>query len=724
MYSPRFGTFERTARCSCLWFVFSAVAALAMGTSGCAFDAAAILKGKSGQKSSPMSTPLVPSGAPSAATASVGKVPSSGSTIASAGGDPAAIEHAAGGIKPLSPEYDKPPKPEAWVKPRVGVEQIKPMAPTWCPSKKERNNPDYPAPDSEFFDRGWAPDDSALKLIAEDNPEVEDNFYDIPDWDAHILAWSSCVRPDNKNMQAWVAIGRQVISNAFGFSEADNRAFLSWALKTKRAPLALGPKTASDDEMACKTYKEPTPKADPEQSATADVVAWATGCLKDDVLRKQMGGASSWIALNRFANPGSEILKAAYVGRCLHSLEIGRNASTFSWDNTGAVGEMASCSVEMRNLNRSKMSRELSALKLPERLYWNAFKSLSYVATVAEQTTRQADALIKKIPDLKDVLVDAPAKAFKDWDANYKANKSALDRVGEYQLKFAQAQNSRRDVAKAFGDCHGVLTDIFGKYLRSKKVKSLDNFMAASGDTVGSQIVASLVACNAAHGFRASAASMYQNLLSDNIAGGGPRAAACTESMKLLTLLEADRTDIPFRSHGFCTSSAVSPPPWIHALLDRFNLPRKPSQTAITFTAHMKDALDKAYTPDGAVASVKKEGAGAVVAFKAEKYKAPVYDCRYTDKIAYWEFLDGKAFPRHEEICTLKGYETRVTQIPDTVVPAYEAANLKPGTQVRAISTYDPEAKRNVVPIQGTILEVYKDSERTKLTGVFGFEFQ
>ena len=123
---------------------------------------------------------------------------------------------------------------------------------------------------------------------------------------------------------------------------------------------------------------------------------------------------------------------------------------------------------------------------------------------------------------------------------------------------------------------------------------------------------------------------------------------------------------------------------------------------------------------DGEVASLKKQGDGVLVSFKAVSYKQAMEDCTRTNRVSHFEFSGGAIVPRYEMNCKPAGYETRVSQPAPMLVPAWMAETLKVGMAVRAFAFDEKFTREGDGPRQGIPLEVYADKDRRKLASVFG----
>jgi len=491
----------------------------------------------------------------------------------------------------------------------------------------------------------------------------------------------------------------------YGFTEAENRAFLAFVLKV-----------LPRHEKLCEShFKTEAVSSDGDYTAKTKEHAarWVTGCRGRYGVFEGLSADDHEQMRNDPELP--ELVKAGSLARTFRASEPDELPDVI-WDNSDYASEMVYYGRDLAGIDRGKLLKEVADLKLPPLLQWQAMKHVGHVQHLAKYQLAELSKVIKKDPWVKDVIIDAPKAGATAWLALIKANKPAFDLAMSYRAKFQKTRESKAEMAKAFAGCEEQLVPHIAKYLKAQKVKTLDSFLVISTDPVGSALFNALAACTAAVGHRGAAGAIYTNVIKHGAPANGPREAACVEARKKYAMVAADREKMLFKSSRFCSNEGNQ---WSSEVLDRFEVKSPTFPVVWTSRPGGKDK-EKEETPDGAVASVKPGKTGVVLTFKVEEYKEGISDCRPTGKFAYWDFSDGRATPMYQQTCKFAGYQTYTTQIPSMFVPPFMADGLKPDTQVRTFEIYD-KSRAPGSPQDGAILEVYKGKDRKQLVSVLGF---
>lgn len=595
-----------------------------------------------------------------------------------------------------------------------GRQTVAPMAPTWCPDENARGSTAYPARDDFMFNDREGVALPAHAIVAELREGAE-GWSEPRREIVHRLAWSSCVLPKDQRRQQWIAIGRQILVNNYGMSEEDQRTQMAAALFTEAhlehvrgdACAALEAQTSTDDTALVKR----------------DVTQYNIRCHDAFWKRPQnpqavrrMKSSEHWARTLRQPELPSELAKLAFVSRCLE-VQIGSPPARHTVADPAIAAASTYCGNDARTLNRARIKSELTAEKLPPALLASALEMTSYTLLIVDATLASVDAASKRAPWMADVLVKRPEAARAEWLRNYKGNKASIDLAHAYELKFEANSSSKSELQKVFAGCGKPLHENFARYVRSKKPRDIDQFMAAATDSVGHTLLTAVAACDAIEGRIAAASGARAQLLARAYPAHGPRAAAYLAASSQLAVLAGDRNDLPWSASQF-TTSVHSTAAWAAAAYDRMGWGKWPVMGSFSNDRRQSDRGAQPYEADGDIQSITRKDGGYEVTFKQVRYRAAMEECKATNKLVRVEWSGASLNPIYATNCRITGYQTFVSQIAPIRIPEVMGAGLQPGMSLRVYTHVHPAEKGRTR--EGFALEAYSDRSRKKLVHIFG----
>jgi len=383
--------------------------------------------------------------------------------------------------------------------------------------------------------------------------------------------------------------------------------------------------------------------------------------------------ADLWF-LDRTAAPPSQLLAVSHLLDCF---------SPEPEVNVYQLAGWALCRLELPALDRGKLDAELAAAGLGDHARIIAEQALAYVQLRARQYEQAFIALTGKDPDVGKVLVDAAARGWKAWQADYEAHRAVVDAAFAYEDKYF---GIRKSAAK------GCLPSVQGHLAlvtKGKPAASFDDVLAAASDGIGPILLAHLMTCLDAD-LPADevdlSVQMVRELAQYGMMGRGPRTAALIAMSAAAAEIAADRPGFPLDATMFEVGS---------------------SPLGIADNQRMLPLSPKS----GEVKTVKEKDGKVFVTFKTVAWKESERVCTPTSRILMWR-PDGS--PLYAESCKFTG---RTLTQSSTAEPFWTyrafAAGLRPGALVK-YTTLRPE--------QGFPIMVYADKGGKKLTAVMGLE--
>jgi hypothetical protein len=556
-------------------------------------------------------------------------------------------------------EYVKKDADELKVEPEAGREKVAPLAPSWCKGAR-------------------APEDlSGLRAIARNITNFNEGRY-FSFTPALYAAQAMCIVPDNGDVKRLAGALVQSLVNTIGYSSADAVADLTLRLDEER--FAKAKKTLCEE---LKVSEEAEGLAKAQAAATFHLFGCGERDKTDVALWLDAAGLDTEATVY-FLDSGlevpSETMRLAWL---LANVSRPEELAERPW----RVILHPMIQPDLDAFDVKKLEKELSEAPfagnpwakavLLESLGWYRAKSADYLAAIAKLT--------KKDEGWKELLLEAPKRALKDWSARTAQFKDALTRSAEFEAK---AFGPSRKAAKG---CSAALRKDFGAFLKSVKAPAKEFSQAVVGDPVGNVLLLRLAACEAAEGHGAFA-GLLKGSWEEGRVMRGQRFAAMYGAIEALGEVKKDRPKFPLEpSQGRV--------PRNDELLNRF-----------------EDGIEsmpvKSYGPEAigsVVKSITRQGDKVKVVFITEKFTRPAHDCWDTNKIMG---INSDGTIRYYRNCTFgKRMETITLHLDDAVFPADLAAGIKPGTWVDVARN-----SNSAMP-----LAVYADKSQQKLLAWRGF---
>ena len=311
-------------------------------------------------------------------------------------------------------------------------------------------------------------------------------------------------------------------------------------------------------------------------------------------------------------------------------------------DEPFVLARYAGCSPDLKQLDEKRLVDELKRAGLNDFARVTALQAMAVAKRRAAAVDAKLAALAKKDPDVQAALIEAPRRAWKDWETQASANRAALD-----------AARAAEDAGPAKG-CLAPAQAAVDGYLKGAG-STTEALLASATSPVGAVLVERLRACNVAEG-RPEAAAMLETVIQWGFPRRGPRFYAGLALTEAVVKAKEKRATFPI-------------PPEASTF---------PSRAPVTLGERNVD-LGAQYS--GTVAKVTTKGARVFVTFKTEKRMEDERDCHETMHIVMFR-PDGS--PLYETVCKLTGrkVESSSTSAPFWVW-APQAAGISAGTVVR-----------------------------------------
>lgn len=307
------------------------------------------------------------------------------------------------------------------------------------------------------------------------------------------------------------------------------------------------------------------------------------------------------------------------------------------------LARYAGCSVDLKQLDEKRLVDELKRAGHNDYARVTALQAMAVAKRRASAVDAKLTALAKKDPDVQAALIEAPRRAWKDWETQASAHQAALD-----------AARAAEDATPAKGCLPAAQAAVDG-YLKSAGGSTTDALLTNATSPVGAVLLERLRACNVAEG-RPEAAAMLGTVIQWGFPRRGPRFFAGLALTEAVVKAKEKRATFPI-------------PPEASTF---------PGRAPVTIGERSVD-LGAQYA--GTVAKVTTKGARVFVTFKTEKRMEDERECHETRHIVMFR-PDGS--PLYETLCKMTG---RKVEASSTSAPfwvwAPQAAGISAGTVVR-----------------------------------------
>ena len=332
-------------------------------------------------------------------------------------------------------------------------------------------------------------------------------------------------------------------------------------------------------------------------------------------------------------------------------MTMARLAKCANWDDISNIQFLASwaaCRPEAALLVDAKFDAEVKAGNFNA----SARASLKLDFEVLKARIALLDTALEKQaasdPALRAVLIDAPAKAWKEWQAGYQAHRAEVDAARAYEeVWFGNSKSAKRG-------CLAKAQESFASYVRSKPWQSVDDMAAIATDPIGGILAEYLRQCLVAEG-DAQGEAMITALIGSGMPRRGPRFAVAIGMRAALAEVMSDRERF-----------AIQP--------DFIDIPMGGDVVGSGFSYRMRADYS------GVVSKVEPKGDRLIVSFKAERWSEDERECIETNKIIGWR-PDGT--PMYRQNCRYTGKKVqRESQAYAFHLPKELAGGIKPGVFV------------------------------------------
>ena len=479
----------------------------------------------------------------------------------------------------------------------------------------------------------------------------ESAFFDS----ASNAAVAMCVDPDYPRAQDVASAYIQLWVNATG---ASPQAVSDWL-----ATMADDDKHDEEIQATCKRWDNLSNESDRDRDLQG-LVASLFSCPGPGVR------APIW-HLDREGNP-PVLMTMARLQQCARGDDI----------NIQFLTAWAACRPEVALLSAAKLDAELTggnfnasaraSLKLD-------FETLqARIAMLDTELEKQAGS----DPALRAVLIDAPAKAWAEWQAGYQAHRAEVDAARAYEeVWFGNSKSAKRG-------CLAKAQASFASYVRSKPWQSVDEMAALATDPIGGILAEYLRQCLVAEG-DAQGEAMITALIASGMPRRGPRFAVAIGMRAALAEVMSDRERF-----------AIQP--------DFLDIPMGGDVVGSGFSYRMRADYS------GVVSKVEPKGDRVIVSFKAERWSEDERECIETNKIIGWR-PDGT--PMYRQNCRYTGKKVqRESQAYAFHLPKELAGGIKPGVFVE----YSTGSEYTDKIFNGVAVHVWADNQKKKLVAAYG----
>jgi hypothetical protein len=491
------------------------------------------------------------------------------------------------------------------------------------------------------------------------------------------VATMLCVDPDEAGVQKQAGFVAQQWMNWTGLTQKDAIASIA-----ARADAATWEKQRAE---TCAQHEVGEEDA-PETKALTQAQRMFYGCSDDGPVWMWRRGAPDNLLwwLDRGAQPPSELLRTTYV-----LVELPDEVASPKDDS-------------FRHAMRGVILAGLDAAKLdPARLEAELASGNDYAKVVARENMARAradwrmwqaavSAAAAKDPDLKKVVIDAPAEGWAAWEKTYASDRVTFDEGAEFEkltnspsLSAVKgcAQKQRPTIARLL------------KRLAPSDPRAAED--AVKRDPVAGPAFKRWALCLAMEKEHPLGETLYYTF-KDSRGHRGPRIAAYFAAVEAAAAVVADRPKFAIQP-GVLHSPAQDPVP--PATMD----------LSVGKTSWFID-------DDGVVASTKKVPGGVLVTFKKESYMRQEWNCKPTNRIIR---INSSGIVEYEHNCTPAGKSEVVTTPRPIVVAEWLAGAIAPGRLVvhKGIRPAPGEEQLGGLPVA-----VYDGKAQKKLLALWGVE--
>lgn len=536
------------------------------------------------------------------------------------------------------------------VEPENGAPKIGPVNPTWCDDiEAASGTPEY-----------------ALRALGRstETKDLDGNGkFQTP-------TSAPCVAPEDPVMQQQLGFYLQRWANLTGQS-ADELVELMAA-------------RAKDDDWqkardeACKPLEDVPSEASPREAAMIKMRGYVLGCYDD-----RLGGAQEnalW-EIDRVSAPPSQLAETYFVLRCIGEPDVKSDWNVFHF---------ATCRADAKQLDLEKLKAELAAENASSFVSITARQALQMARFRAAILEKALQAKVAKDPDLKTVLIDAPEKGWKAWEAEYAANKAIFDEAHAYEDKYT---GPRKSAAKG---CLKPAYALLKKYTAGLKGNNREEWITNLTTSTGAALLEYLWSCNEAEG-REFPATGIKMVIEAGLPRRGPRFAQLAAMAEALGKVTADRPKFP-------VTGAMIGGNTVHQ-----NYP-----VGRNHADFREPAYNQAYTKASVVVKVSTKGEKTTVQFKTDRWTEDELECKETNRIAMFE-RDGT--PIYHRNCHYTG---RKVQKESASEPFYNYPEVVDGIAAGTFVRYITGSKYVDRVFDGIPIEVYSDKGQKKLVALFG----
>lgn len=485
-----------------------------------------------------------------------------------------------------------------------------------------------------------------------------------------------CLNPDDARFQDLAGAFVQAHVNATGATVEDVGAYL--------AVMADEARTGELNKATCAKV-QPDDEASGRERALGRMTSAVLGCshykgqTETPVFidnRERLGNEDHplW-HLDRAAAPPSQLAALYRVLRC---------TANGTPDDLYAVVDYAACRADARALDRKKLDAELKAGGYNEHARSIAVLSLARAQRLAGGFEAALQKLAAKDEEYKEVLLDAPARAWKQWTSAAEEAKDALAAAHAYEDRF---NGPRRSAAKGcLADAHRALRAHVARHGGNTRAEVL----GAATDAIGGILLEQVRSCNELEGQDAVVAEM-EHVVRWGKPRRGPRYAVNVAMIEAVAKIASDRPKFPITGEmvGFDASGPVP--------------------------AGLGHQNDWNHDYAGTVAKVEKKGDLVYITFKTERWKEDEYECKDGHRIV---MFDAHGTPIYERSCRKTG---RKVEKSSTAYPFFTTADNAHGIAAGTFVKYRTGAERDANEFwKGVAGEVWSSKEQTKLIAVAG----
>ncbi|MEZ4403653.1 MAG: hypothetical protein R3B06_26755 [Kofleriaceae bacterium] len=530
------------------------------------------------------------------------------------------------------------------VAPENGVPAVGPVKPTWC-------------------------DEVGANQTGLHHATANDNLWSYFDR----AAGMTCQDPDDPLFQQQVGYYLQRWANVTGATTAQLREFLA---------LRVGDWDAQRDAAcaAVPALEEGTARAIVFRKHEREVLGCDGNPPHHIGGSRGLDGTATW-HFDRTAEVPSQVAAIHHIQSCLTSDREVRMYHLVRW---------AVCRLDLPQLDDAKLAAEIKAAGYNDYARIITTQAMSTVRLEARRMEQIFLAKAQQDPELKAVLIDAPARGWKAWEAAVAAQRPAVEAAWAYEDKF---YGPRVSAAKG---CLDAVQDHLRLARSTRAGKTRAELLTAATAGVGPIFLEQLRQCYTVEG-AAGGAQAVATMIQWGPPVRGPRTAAHVAMSAAAATVVADRPGFPI--DGTILNLDVTSPGAMGNNVDNFGQPQQ----------------------GGEVKSVTRRDGKVFITFKSTTWTEAERRCTPTNRILQWR-PDGT--PVYGETCRATGRKVAHTDTvqPIWILPAF-AAGIKPGVFLLYRDSGDyfigPD---NRPQFGGYPVEVWKNKDQKQLIAAVGLE--